>query len=60
MTRDEAYRVAQKLAQTAWDERIHLRDLLEQRPDLGLNPETMFDLGHYARHAEQIVGRLSG
>ena len=58
MTRDEAYRVAQELAQRAWDERIHLRELLEQRPDLGLDLDTIFDLGHYARYAEQIVGRL--
>jgi adenylosuccinate lyase len=58
MTRDEAYRVAQELAQRAWDERVPLRELLEQRPELGLDLDAIFDLGHYARHAEQIVGRL--
>ena len=58
MTRDEAYRVAQELAQRAWDERIHLRDLLEERAELGLDLDTIFDLGHYARYAEQIVARL--
>ena len=58
MTRDEAYRVAQELAQTAWDERIPLRDLLEARPELGLDLDTIFDLGHYARYAQQIVARL--
>ncbi len=58
MTRDEAYRVAQELAQHAWDERIHLRELLEERPELGLDLDTIFDLGHYARYAEQIVARL--
>jgi adenylosuccinate lyase len=58
MTRDEAYRVAQELAQRAWDERIPLRELLEARPELGLDLDTIFDLGHYARYAEQIVGRL--
>ncbi len=60
MTRDEAYRVAQELAQRAWDERIHLRELLSERPELGLDLDTIFDLGHYARYAEQIVGRLAG
>ncbi len=58
MTRDEAYRVAQELAQRAWDERVHLRELLEARPELGLDLDTIFDLGHYARYAEQIVARL--
>ena len=58
MTRDEAYRVAQELAQRAWDERVHLRELLEVRPELGLDLDTIFDLGHYARYAEQIVARL--
>ena len=58
MTRDEAYRVAQELAQRAWDERVPLRDLLEERAELGLDLDTIFDLGHYARYAEQIVARL--
>jgi adenylosuccinate lyase len=59
MTRDDAYRVAQQLAQKAWDERVHLRELLEARPELGLDLDTIFDLGHYARHAQEIVARLS-
>ncbi len=58
MTRDEAYRVAQQVAQRAWDERVHLRELLEARPELGLDLDEIFDLAHYTRYAEQIVGRL--
>jgi len=58
MTRDDAYRVAQELAQRAWDERIPLRELLQARPDLELDLDAIFDLGHYARYAEQIVARL--
>jgi adenylosuccinate lyase len=58
MGRDEAYRVVQEAAQRAWDERVPLRDLLAARPDLGLDLDEIFDLGHYTRHAEQIVGRL--
>jgi len=58
MTRDEAYRVAQELAQRAWDTRVPLRELLEARPDLDLDLVQIFDLGHYARYAEEIVGRL--
>jgi adenylosuccinate lyase len=58
MTRDEAYRVAQELAQRAWDEHVPLRELLEARPELGLDLEEIFDLGHYTRYAGEIVGRL--
>ncbi len=58
MSRDEAYRIVQEAAQRAWDERTHLRDLLARRPELGLDLDAIFDLGHYARHAHEIVGRL--
>jgi len=58
MGRDEAYRVVQEAAQRAWDERVPLRDLLAARPELGLDLDEIFDLGHYTRYAEQIVGRL--
>ncbi len=58
MTRDQAYRVVQELAQRAWDERIALRSLLDDRPELGLDLDEIFDLGHYARYAREIVGRL--
>ena len=58
MQRDEAYRIAQTYAQRAWDERTPLRELLVDRPDLGLDVEEIFDLGHYTRYAAEIVGRL--
>jgi len=57
MTRDEAYRVVQELAQRAWDTRVPLRELLEQRPELRVDLDEVFDLGHYARYAQEIVGR---
>ena len=59
MTRDDAYRIMQELTQKAWDERTPLRDLLDARPELGLDLDEIFDLGHYTRYAEQIVGRLA-
>jgi adenylosuccinate lyase len=59
MTRDDAYRVAQELAQRAWDERVPLRELLTERPELALDLDEIFDLGHYTRYAAEIVGRLS-
>jgi adenylosuccinate lyase len=58
MTRDDAYRVVQELAQRAWDGRIALRDLLEGRAELGLDLDAIFDLEHYTRFAGEIVGRL--
>jgi adenylosuccinate lyase len=58
-TRDEAYRVAQELAQRAWDERTDLRALVEADSRCAdLDPEAIFDLAHYTRHAPEIIGRL--
>jgi adenylosuccinate lyase len=56
-SRDEAYRIVQEDAQRAWDTGVHLRELLAAR-DVGLDLDELFDLGHYTRFAERIVGRL--
>ncbi len=56
-SRDDAYRIVQEEAQRAWDGGTHLRDLLAAR-DLGLDLDAIFDLAHYTRHAEEVVGRL--
>src|SRR4051794_11256999 len=58
LQRDEAYRIAQRTAQQAWDTRTPLRDILAAEPGLGLDLDDLFDLGHYTRHAAEIVGRL--
>jgi adenylosuccinate lyase len=59
MSRDEAYRLVQKLAQRAWDEGIPLRELLAQDDRARvLDLEAIFDLEHYVRHADQILARL--
>jgi adenylosuccinate lyase len=59
VSRDEAYRLVQELAQRAWDEGIPLRELLagDDRAS-GLDLEEIFDYSHYVRHAGEIVGRL--
>jgi adenylosuccinate lyase len=59
MTRDDAYRIVQELAQRAWDEGIPLRELLagDERA-AGLDLEEIFDYGHYVRYAREIVARL--
>jgi adenylosuccinate lyase len=61
MTRDEAYRIVQELAQRAWDEGTPLRELLagDDRA-AGLDLDAIFTYDHYTRHAEQIVRRLDG
>ncbi len=56
-TRDEAYRIAQRTAQQAWDEETPLRGLLEAE-GLGLDLDAVFDFEPYLRHADEIVGRL--
>jgi adenylosuccinate lyase len=59
MTRDDAYRIVQELAQRAWDEGIPLRELLaaDERA-AGLDLDEIFDYGHYVRYAQGIVARL--
>ncbi len=59
LVRDEAYRVAQELAQRAWDTRVPLKELAAQDERCaGIDLENVFDLRHYSRYADEIVGRL--
>jgi adenylosuccinate lyase len=59
ITRDDAYRVVQRLAQLALDERTPLRELLAADPaGAGLDLDTIFDYAPFVRYAEEIVGRL--
>lgn len=59
LVRDDAYRVAQELAQRAWDTRTPLRDLAAADPRAaGLDLDKVFDISFYSRHAAEIVGRL--
>ena len=61
MARDEAYRVVQELAQRAFDEDIHLRELLAGDPRASeLDLDSIFDYGHYVRYSGEIVGRVEG
>ncbi|MFZ0042598.1 MAG: adenylosuccinate lyase [Solirubrobacteraceae bacterium] len=58
-SRDDAYRIVQRLAQRALDERTPLRGLLADDPaGAGLDLSEVFDYGDFVRHAEEIVGRL--
>jgi adenylosuccinate lyase len=58
-TRDDAYRIVQRLAQRAIDERTPLRELLAADPaGSGLDLDAIFDYAPFVRHAGEIVGRL--
>ncbi len=58
-TRDDAYRIVQRLAQRAVDEGVPLRDLLATDPaGASLDLDAIFDYGQFVRHAEEIVRRL--
>jgi adenylosuccinate lyase len=59
MSRDDAYRLVQRLAQRAIRERTQLRDLLaHDEVAAALDLEAIFDYGPYVRYAEEIIGRL--
>ena len=58
-SRDDAYRVVQRLAQQALDTRVHLRELLAADPaGEGLDLDAVFDFQPYVRYAGEIVARL--
>jgi len=63
MTRDDAYRIVQRLAQQALDTRTPLRDLLGAQTNsppafASLDLDSLFDYGPFVRYADEIVGRL--
>ncbi len=58
-TRDDAYRVVQRVAQQALDERTPMRELLAaDEAGAGLDLDAIFDYAPFVSHAHEIVGRL--
>ncbi|MGH2915795.1 MAG: adenylosuccinate lyase [Solirubrobacteraceae bacterium] len=58
-TREDAYRVVQRLAQRAIDERVAMRSLLASDPaGAGLDLDAIFDYAPFVRHAAEIVARV--
>jgi adenylosuccinate lyase len=58
-SRDDAYRIVQRLAQQALDTRVQLRELLAaDAAGEGLDLDAIFDFAPYVRYADEIVGRL--
>ena len=59
LTRDDAYRIVQRLAQGAIDQRTPLRELLAADPaGRELDLDSIFDYAPFVRYADEIVGRL--
>ncbi|HEY2652558.1 MAG TPA: adenylosuccinate lyase, partial [Solirubrobacteraceae bacterium] len=59
LTRDEAYRIVQRLAQQAIADRTPLRKLLAAEPAAaGLDLDAIFDYAPFVRYADDIVARL--
>jgi adenylosuccinate lyase len=58
-TRDDAYRVVQRLARQAIEERRPMRELLAaDRAGAGLDLDAIFDYAPFVRYADDIVARL--
>jgi adenylosuccinate lyase len=54
-SRDDAYRLVQRLAQQAWDTGTPMRELLAHE---GLDLDDVFDYHHYVRHVPEVIERL--
>ncbi len=57
-SRDDAYRLVQRLAQEAWDSQTPLKSLLEREEGVDLDLDGLFDYSHYLRHVPALIGRL--
>ena len=61
-SRDDAYRIVQRCAMTAWDTRQSFRKLLEDDPEVRISSENLdiaFDLSRVLRHARRFVDALA-
>ncbi len=58
-SRDDAYRIVQRLAQQAWDTQTPLKSLLAAEPGVELDLDAIFDYGHYLRHVPAVMERLA-
>jgi adenylosuccinate lyase len=60
MSRDEAYRAVQRHAMRAWDEGLDFRELVRGDSEIArrVDPDEIFVLGWYTRHADVVLGRL--
>ncbi|MGH9087917.1 MAG: adenylosuccinate lyase [Acidimicrobiales bacterium] len=62
LSRDDAYRVVQRDARTAWESRRHLRQVLAEDPEVHLSTDELdraFDLDRYLRHSRRYLFALA-
>ena len=62
LTRDEAYRIVQRDGRQAWSEQRHLRAVLEDDPEVTLDPaqlDAAFDLSRTLRHVDRFADALA-
>ena len=62
-TRDAAYRIVQRDARRAWEERRHLRAVLSEDPEVTLDEaelDAAFDLSRTLRHVDRFADAVSG
>ena len=62
LTRDEAYRIVQRDARTAWAERRHFRQILKADPDVTLTDAQLdeaFDLTRTLRHVDRFADAVT-
>jgi adenylosuccinate lyase len=62
VTRDDAYRIVQRAAETAAGERRRFREVLEADPDVGLDREELdeaFDLERLLRHRKRMLDAIA-
>jgi adenylosuccinate lyase len=60
-SRDDAYRIVQRNAMSAWDTGTDFRMLLERDPEMTLDKETLdeaFDLERSLRHLDRVAAAL--
>lgn len=62
-TRDDAYRIVQRDARVAWEERRPFRAVLEEDAEMTLDAaqlDAAFDLGRLLRHSGRVIDALDG
>jgi adenylosuccinate lyase len=60
LARDDAYRLVQRHALRAWDERLDFRELVRGDAEVAarVDVDTVFDLAVYTRHVDVVFDRL--
>jgi adenylosuccinate lyase len=59
LSRDDAYRITQELAQRAWTQATPLRELLAgDARTAELDLDAIFDYGAYTAHVPELIARL--